>query len=81
MLKYRQNREKIELNEEFIGMWKEEQSLWDVMSPLYQNKNEKDGYLEIMSDKFYIFSDCCFLNKVLFQMQNIFSAYPGDFCS
>ena len=29
---------KTELNEEFITMWREEQSLWDVMSPLYQNK-------------------------------------------
>ena len=26
---------KIELNEEFIAMWREEQSLWDVMSPLF----------------------------------------------
>ena len=23
-------------------MWREEQTLWDVMSPLYQDKNEKD---------------------------------------
>ena len=26
---------KIELIEEFTAMWREEQSLWDVMSPLY----------------------------------------------
>ena len=24
-------------------MWREEQSLWDVMSLLYQDKNEKDN--------------------------------------
>ena len=33
---------KIELSEEFMVMWREEQTLWDVMSPLYQDKNEKD---------------------------------------
>ena len=26
---------KTELNEEFIAMWRVEQRLWDVMSPLY----------------------------------------------
>ena len=26
---------KNELNEEFTAMWREEQSLWDVMSPLH----------------------------------------------
>ena len=26
---------KNELSEEFTAMWREEQSLWDVMSPLY----------------------------------------------
>ena len=46
---------KIELNEEFIAMWREEQSLWDVMSPFYQAKNEKDKSLKRMSDKFQIF--------------------------
>ena len=33
---------KIELSEEFMVMWREEQTLWDVMSPLYRDKNEKD---------------------------------------
>ena len=42
MLKYRQNRKKIELPEEFIATWRERQDLHDVMSPLYRDKNEKD---------------------------------------
>ena len=29
---------KIELNEEFVGIWGEEQCLWDVMFPLYREK-------------------------------------------
>ena len=33
---------KIELSEEFIVMWREKQTLWDVMSPSYRDKNEKD---------------------------------------
>ena len=41
---------KIELNEEFKAMWRYEQSLWDVMSPYYQDKNEKGKSLERMSD-------------------------------
>ena len=32
----------IELNEEFMAMWREEQTLWDVMFPLYLDKTEKD---------------------------------------
>ena len=32
---------KIELSEEFMAMLREEQTLWDVMSPLYRNKTEK----------------------------------------
>ena len=51
---------KVKLNEEFIAIWTEEQSLWDVMSPLYRDKNEKDNSLKIMSDKFQIFSDWYF---------------------
>ena len=47
---------KIELSEEFVAMWREEQILWDVMSPLYPGKNEKDKSLKRMSDKFQIFS-------------------------
>ena len=37
---------KIKLSEEFIAMWREEQTLWDVMSPLYRDKNEKDKSLK-----------------------------------
>ena len=48
---------KIELSEEFMAMWREEQTLWDVMFPLYPDKNEKDKSLKRMSDKFQIFSD------------------------
>ena len=48
---------KIELSEEFMVMRREEQILWDVMSALHQNKNEKDKSLKRMSDKFHIFSD------------------------
>ena len=47
----------IELREEFMAVWREEQTLWDVMFPLYPDKNEKDKSLKIMSDKFQIFSD------------------------
>ena len=32
---------KIELSEEFTVMWREEQTLWIVMSPSYWDKNEK----------------------------------------
>ena len=45
---------KIELSEEFMAMLREEQTLWDVMSPLYRDKNEKNKSLERMSDKFQI---------------------------
>ena len=48
---------KIELSEEFIIMWRDEQTLWDAMSPLHRDKNEKDKSLKRMSDKFQIFSD------------------------
>ena len=48
---------KIELSEEFMAMLREEQTLWDVMFPLYPGKNEKDKNLKRMSDKFRIFSD------------------------
>ena len=48
---------KIELSEEFMAMWKEEQTLWDAMFPLYPDKNEKDKRLKRISGKFQIFSD------------------------
>ena len=47
------------------------------MSPLHRRRNEKDKSLKRMYNKFPI-SDMMFLNKVLFQMRNIFLAYPGD---
>ena len=37
---------KIKLSEELIAMWREEQTLWDVMSPLIRDKNEKDKSLK-----------------------------------
>ena len=48
---------KIELNEEFMAMWREEQTLWDVMFPLYPDKNIKDKSLKRMPDKSQIFSN------------------------
>ena len=33
---------KIELSKEFMVMWREEQTLWDLMSTLHGDKNEKD---------------------------------------
>ena len=32
---------KIKHSEEFIVMWREQEILWDVMSPLHRDKNEK----------------------------------------
>ena len=37
---------KIKLREELTAMWREEQTLWDVMSSLYRDKNEKDKSLK-----------------------------------
>ena len=52
---------KTEVSEEFMAMWREEQTLWDVMFPLYPypDKNEKDRSFikSLMSDKFQIFPD------------------------
>ena len=50
------NSNKIELSE-FMAMWRKEQTLWDVMSALYRDKNEKEKSLKRMLDKFQIFSD------------------------
>ena len=47
----------IELSEKFMAMWREGQTLWDVMFPLYPDKNEKDKSLKRMSERFQIFSD------------------------
>ena len=46
---------KIELSEEFMAIWRDEQTLWHVMTPLRRDKNEKDKSfrsLKRMSDKF-----------------------------
>ena len=48
-------------------MWREEQTLWDVMLPLYPDKNKKGKNLKRLFR--LIFS-----NNVLFQMRNLFSA-------
>ena len=48
---------KIELSEVFMAIWREQPTLWDVIFPLYPDKNEKDKSLIRMSDKFQIFSD------------------------
>ena len=48
---------KIEFSEEFMAMWREEQTLWDVMFPLYPDKNIKDKSLKRMPDKSQIFSN------------------------
>ena len=67
---------KVDLSEEFMG--REEQTVWDVMFPLYPDKNEKGKSFKRMSDNFQIFSDCFFTNNVLFQMRNLFSVCHGD---
>ena len=48
---------KMELSEEFMAMWREEQAFCDVMFPLYPDKNKKDKSLKRMPDKLQIFSD------------------------
>ena len=53
-------------------MWREEQTLWGVISPLCRGKNEKDKCLKRMSDKFQDFFRLIFSNKVLFQMRKLF---------
>ena len=64
---------KIELSEEFMARWREEQTLWDVMFPLYPDKNEKDKSLKRMSDKFQIFSDLHFRITFSFKCEIFFS--------
>ena len=46
---------RFEHNEEFIAMLREEQRLWDVMSPLKRDDNENDKSLKTMSDDFRFF--------------------------
>ena len=67
---------KIELSEEFMAMWREEQTLWDVMFPLYPDKNEKDKSLKRMSDKFQIFSDWYFRITFYFKCEIFFQLTP-----
>ena len=64
---------KIELSEGFMAMWREEENLWNVMSPLYPDKNEKDKILKKMSDKFQIFSDVIFVKSSVSYAKNFFS--------
>ena len=63
---------KIELSEEFMAMWREEQTLWDVMFPLYPDKNKKDKSYKRMSDKLQIFSDRCFRITFCFKCEIFF---------
>ena len=55
---------KIELSEEFIVMWREEQTLWDVMSPSYGDKNERDKSFRSIHRR-------CSLRKVLLEILQI----------
>ena len=63
---------KTELSEEFMAMWREEQTFWDVMLPLNPGKNEKDKSLERMSDKFQIISDWFFRITFSFKCEIFF---------
>ena len=63
---------KTELSEEFMAMWRDEQTLWDVISRLCQDKNEKGKSLKRMSDKFQIFSDWHFRIKFCFKCENFY---------
>ena len=58
-------------------MWREKQTLWDVMFPLNTEKWKRQKFeknVRKISDVFRLI----FSNNVLFQMGNLFSAYPGD---
>ena len=52
---------KIEFSEEFMVMWREQQALWDVMSPLYRDKNEKGKSFRSSQQR-------CSLKKVLLEI-------------
>ena len=67
---------KIELSEEFMARWREEQALGDVMFPLYPDKNEKDKSLKRMSDKFQIFSDWYFRITFCLKCEIVFQLTP-----
>ena len=53
----------MELNEEFIAVRREEQSLWDVMFSLYREINEKDKGERL---------------KKLKRLRFLIERYPGD---
>ena len=54
---------KIEVSEEFIAKWREEQTLCDAIFPLHPDKNKKDKSLKRMSDKFQIFQTDIFKKR------------------
>ena len=62
---------KIELREEFMVMWREEQTLWDDMSPSHRDKSEKDKSFRSShrrcSLKKVLLEICKFTEKLLFQ--------------
>ena len=60
---------KIELSEKFMVMWREEQTLWDVMSPSYRDKNEKDKSFRSSHRR-------CSLKKVLLEILQIHRKTP-----
>ena len=62
-------RNKIELSEEFMVMWTEEQTLWDVMAPSYRDKNEKDKSFRSSRRR-------CSLKKVLLEILQIHRKTP-----
>ena len=67
---------KIEVSEEFMAMWREEQIFWDVMFSLYPDKNEKDKSLKRMPDKFQIFSCWYFQITLCFKCEIFFQPTP-----
>ena len=52
-----------------IAIWREEQSLWDVMSPSYWDKNEKDKSFRSSHRR-------CSLKKVLLEILQIHRKIP-----
>ena len=43
--------QRIELTEDFINLWKEEKSLWDVISPLYRDRDAKHKSLLSLAEQ------------------------------
>ena len=60
---------KIELSEGFMVMWREEQTLWGVISPSYRGKNEKEKSFRSSHRK-------CSLKKVLLEILQIHRKAP-----